>query len=318
MLSLLITVVVMSTISCIGGWYLGAYCQRNAEHRQDEEYRRSHRHILKSEYPTRPESSPRQVSLENRPSPDELQKIDEVVSANKHFFELILEEFKVLSATLKASFAEMEEARRLRTRIMESAILAHGQLDTVFRDQVSAGYTNELIQRFNAILDRIAHQSVRVRSIAAEVNVLAVNAGLEAARIGESGRGFTIFAECISKLSGSSTEAVMQIYEMIEKIREDLQPLLERAEQSPADAKAERESVLSGFSQLESELARLDQMTARSASNLASGSQSVQEIEFKVQALADTLANGLTGILDDARANSLAAESSESESASAG
>lgn len=58
-----------------------------------------------------------------------------------------------------------------------------------------------------------------VKSVATETNLLGLNAAIEAARAGEVGRGFTVVAQEIRKLSTSSNESINQINNILKKIQ---------------------------------------------------------------------------------------------------
>src|SRR5690606_41940761 len=68
--------------------------------------------------------------------------------------------------------------------------------------QASMGKLNEIDTHMRASVDRMNHLEQRlqdisslvevVRSIAAQTNILSLNAGIEAARAGEAGRGFAV------------------------------------------------------------------------------------------------------------------------------
>jgi hypothetical protein len=58
-----------------------------------------------------------------------------------------------------------------------------------------------------------------IRSISAQTNLLGLNAAIEAAREGEHGRGFSVVAEEIRKLSTSSTQSIKQIGDTLKNLQ---------------------------------------------------------------------------------------------------
>lgn len=60
-----------------------------------------------------------------------------------------------------------------------------------------------------------------VSEVAANSNLLGLNAAIEAARAGEHGRGFAVVAEEIRKMADNSASSVKEIREILRNIQKD-------------------------------------------------------------------------------------------------
>jgi methyl-accepting chemotaxis protein len=84
-----------------------------------------------------------------------------------------------------------------------------------------AGWVQDLALRTQGMSDTLVavkSNNLQIARIATQVNTLAINARIEAARAGDAGRGFAVVAEAINELSRKTREAAVEISNNIETL----------------------------------------------------------------------------------------------------
>ncbi|MGC3937108.1 methyl-accepting chemotaxis protein [Roseobacter sp. EG26] len=84
-----------------------------------------------------------------------------------------------------------------------------------------AGWVQNLSDRTETVSDTlrdVKSNNQQIAGIATQVNTLAINAKIEAARAGDAGRGFAVVADAINELSQKTRDAAVEISNNIERL----------------------------------------------------------------------------------------------------
>ncbi len=154
---------------------------------------------------------------------------------------------------LSKSISEVKEAAdQVSTMSNDSLLLSQeGKkiVDTlVERNAESVKASENEIKAINELNDRskqIGDIVGTINAIADQTNLLALNAAIEAARAGEAGRGFAVVADEIRKLAEQSSQAVLQVQDLIGGIEKNVSDSVESASKTGEINKELTESVKS-------------------------------------------------------------------------
>lgn len=112
-----------------------------------------------------------------------------------------------------------------------------------------SGQMTEMAEALSSVLSA----NEQIASIAAQVNILAINSKIEAARAGDAGRGFAVVAEAINELSGKTAKSAELISENVTGLSERITQLNEETNQVEATA----EKVLSDSQKTDAAMGRI-------------------------------------------------------------
>ncbi len=138
---------------------------------------------------------------------EEVNASVEEVNASVHQLAAETEKTSSEAADIKSRARDIE---RQSKQAYDNAISIAEQRES---DLVEANEKAKVVDQIGTLADTIAE-------IADQINLLSLNASIEAARAGDAGKGFAVVASEINKLASSTSEAVEQIRDTIDGVQE--------------------------------------------------------------------------------------------------
>ena len=136
--------------------------------------------------------------------------------------ELFHDNFQNLSETVN-------EYRKYQTRVHDSINLAQNRVNSFTKD------SEEMMNRFETLdssfnelaesVENIGNCAKGIEEVAAQTNLLSLNASIEAARAGEAGKGFAVVATEVQSLSKEIKELVDRVNSSIEMVNSSLEKM---------------------------------------------------------------------------------------------
>jgi methyl-accepting chemotaxis protein len=131
----------------------------------------------------------------------------------------------------------------------EGSTTGRQQLISVIEHMEQIKQQNDLMRTtmeyFQQMLLRINDMNQMIRSISGQTNILALNAGIEAARAGTQGKGFAVVATEVGKLANATKTSSEQIVDLLGDIQGEMHKVTEQFEQST-------QFIVAGSEQMES------------------------------------------------------------------
>lgn len=134
-----------------------------------------------------------------------------------------------IAKNCESAASESADSRDIAMSGMDAVRLAVDQI----REQ--SHRTNEDAEKIQALADqsqKIGSIVGTIDEIAAQTNLLALNAAIEAARAGEAGRGFAVVADEVRALASRTTKSTHEISSMVSQIQTDANIATQSMEES--------------------------------------------------------------------------------------
>ncbi|MDD8024190.1 MAG: methyl-accepting chemotaxis protein [Paracoccaceae bacterium] len=125
-----------------------------------------------------------------------------------------------------------------------------------------ASWVQSVVSRMAEVTQTLAtvqSENTEIRAIATQVNILAINAKIEAVRAGDAGRGFAVVAEAINELSRKTANAADGIGTAVTGLSERIDSLRKEAGAISGNADA----VLTGAAESDTAMGQMTESVAR-------------------------------------------------------
>jgi len=141
---------------------------------------------------------------------------DQITTAIISETEQLAEMFKSVADNTSVAVKSADSAEQSVQVSMKSI---NQSVDKISKLSETIGIAEKSMQRLKTDSDGIGKILNVIRGVAEQTNLLALNAAIEAARAGDHGRGFAVVADEVRQLAQNTSQATLEIQELIEKLQ---------------------------------------------------------------------------------------------------
>jgi methyl-accepting chemotaxis protein len=183
--------------------------------------------------------------------------------------------------TLDEASANVQEAGNVSSEIVNELLVSSN------RTVEAIGGIERQILATNESVGRIKNAVSVISDIAAQTNLLSLNASIEAARAGEMGKGFAVVATEISNLAAQSGSSSREIEDIVSRLYEESEKSVEAMNEVKTNIKVQEEKLNDTTRQF----AKVEDGIAVSKEETAGISARSAQCNESRQAIVDTMTN---------------------------
>ena len=227
-------------------------------------------------------------------------EIESVVTAVNQMSATALEVAKASEQTA----AETEAMSRNIRHSEESLTKAMGFVATMSKESMEAKLAVSKVADSSMNISRILEV---ISSIAAQTNLLALNAAIEAARAGEQGRGFAVVADEVRALASKTQSSTNDISTLIDALQKEVQSasgIIDKGAERAQMAVSQTEQALNSLSSMVSQIEEISGQVTHIAAAAEEQSAVTEEVNRNITGISDS-ASELARLAGEAQQSSV-------------
>ena len=223
---------------------------------------------------------------------DQLERLRALNEGASHLMQVntsVMETLSGMTATVALALSRLEEAEQ-------------SMGDTTANWREMTDWIIALDQRSNSVqhmLDAVNQNNDQIATIAAQVNMLAINAKIEAARAGEAGRGFSVVADAINELSQRTGTASQDVSRNVRNITDWVAEL--QTESGNVTRRAQQvgemgEATFAVLCDASRQIAGTRQQSDLISADLTQAQQALQDFHPHLSRISDAVNHSVSGV----------------------
>jgi methyl-accepting chemotaxis protein len=150
---------------------------------------------------------------------------------------------------------------------------------------------SEMVRNLEAATKNIGKVTERIKSIADQTNLLALNAAIEAARAGEHGRGFAVVADEVRKLAEESRKSTEEIAEIVANVQEGTRKVIDAINNAGKAGEVGKEGIslaLKMAEEINVAVGQINKMAAEIEKGVAESMEKINNLARSFEEVAST------------------------------
>ncbi|MCP6761592.1 MAG: methyl-accepting chemotaxis protein [Fischerella sp. CENA71] len=137
----------------------------------------------------------------------------------------ILDAVEQMTVAMQAVASSTQQAVQVANTVANTATETREAMDTTVENILTlreiVGKTAKQVKHLGQSTQEISRVVSLINEISMQTNLLAINAGIEAARMGEESQGFVVVVEEVSELAARSAQVTKELAEIVENIQQE-------------------------------------------------------------------------------------------------